>query len=307
MSTEYNSLLSHPVIQRLRQERLELSTYLGSLLEEWRVIREEVNPKLLAVYDHHFRSLEIELQHKTVEEKRLARQEELFRMKLERGEQLTQHNIRLIFALVEKEFQRLQWQVEELLDIDNGTSKTSNSSAYTAQDIAQLYRSIVKKLHPDATSGTSDAQYDKFWSGAQEAYKTRNAERLRSIYEMVCASEELQVEPFDTFDLVEDALYREIERLEGRIASEEKKLQNLKNSDPYCLRESLYNEQWLAEHRAMLEGDLRTIEHNIAQHTAFLHSILGDNWQQSAELPNTAKERQSFQEEFASATYFNKR
>lgn len=306
MSNHYSAILSHPVIQRLRKERLELSTYLGSLLEEWRVVREEINPKLFALYDQHFRTFEIELQRKTVEEKKLARHEELFRMKLERGEQLTPHAVRLINALVDKEFQRLQWQVHDILDAEDHAAQQQKPVAQPVQDIAKLYRSIVKKLHPDTASGVDDAQYNKFWTGAQEAYKTRNAERLHSIYEMVCASEEPTFDSFDTFDLVEEALYREIERLESRILSEEKKLNSLKESDPYCLRESLYDEQWLAQHRARLESELCTIENNIAQHTAFLNSILGNNWQENTALPG-AKEPQTFQEDFVSSTYFNKR
>lgn len=306
MHSDYHAILSHPVIQRLRKERLELNTYLGSLLEEWRVVREEINPKLFALYDQHFHTFEIALQRKTIEEKKLARHEELFRMKLERGEQLTPHTIRLINALVDKEFQRLQWQVHDILDAEDNATRQQKPTEYPAQDIAKLYRSIVKKLHPDTASGVNDTQYNKFWTGAQEAYRTRNAERLRSIYEMVCSSEEPSFDSFDTFDLVEEALYREIERLEGRIASEERKLKNLKESDPYCLRELLHDEQWLAEHRAMLESELRAIENNIARHTAFLSSILGSNWQDNTALPDE-QERQTFQEDFVSSTYFHKR
>lgn len=302
MSTP-SSILSHPHIQYLRKRRQELADQLGGLLEEWRHITDEINPRLLTLYDDLFRTLEMDIQRKTFEEKQLARREELFRIKLQRGEKLTEHAVRLVHALVDKEFGRMQQQINEALDMDEAERNARARREQNADDLPKLYRAIVKKLHPDAETGETSGNYQKFWSGTQEAYRSKNADRLRSIYEMVCVT---GLDDFDTYNHAEETLTREVERLEGRVAAEEKKLRELKETEPYSLRDSLRNDVWIARHRRSLEEELEDIQRNTERHIAFLNSILGTDWQQHLDEAQL-KKNQSFQEEFTSSTYFNGR
>lgn len=298
MST--HSILTHPTVEKLRRRRQELCSRLADLLEEWRSIREDINPKLLALYDDHFRPLELNIQQRTLEQEQLARREDLFRMKLERGEKLNEHTIRLVNSLVDREFQRMRRHLDEASGTGTPTSAPKTDGA---EDLPKLYRAIVKKLHPDAAESRHNDWFQKFWNNAQEAYQNKNVERLRSIYDMVCLTED---DAFSDTASAEEILTQEIERLEGRIASEEKKLTELMNSEPYSLRDALNDPQWLAAHRRALEQELAGIEREIERHTAFLASILGDEWRQYLETPQH-KESKSFQDEFSSSTYFNNR
>lgn len=297
------SILAHPRIEALRTYRRELCVTLSELLEEWRHVRDEVNPKLLARYDELFRSLEIEIQRRTMEEKMLGRREELFRMKLERGEKLNDHTIRLIHSLVDKEFQRIRRQINEAFAQEHKPSPTPAERAASAEDLPKLYRAIVKKLHPDTAEAEGNAHFSKFWNNAQEAYQNKNVERLRSIYEMVCITGE---DVFDDVVTAEGTLRREVERLEHRIAAEERKLRELYESEPYTLRDVIDDPRWVQAQQHELEQELAAINREIERHTAFLSSILGGDWQKHLDTPEY-KQAQSFQEEFVSSSYFNQR
>ncbi len=296
------SILAHPRIEALRNYRRELCENLGELLEEWRQIRDDVNPKLHARYDELFRTVEIDIQRRTMEEKMLGRREELFRIKLERGEKLTDHTIRLINSLVDKEFQRIQRQISEAFDQEIARKQVP-STPRNAEDLPKLYRAIVKKLHPDATATEGTDNYSKFWNNAQEAYQNKNIERLRSIYEMVCITGE---DVFEDMATAEETLKREVERLEERIVAEERKLRELRQTEPYSLRDALNDPRWIAEQRRELERELSEINREIERHNAFLSSILGSDWKKYIDTPQR-KEEQSFQDEFVSSSYFNKR
>lgn len=120
---------------------------------------------------------------------------------------------------------------------------------------------------------------------------------------MVCITGD---DVFEDMATAEDTLRREVERLEDRIAAEERKLKELRESEPYTLRDSLEDPRWIAEQRRALEQELEGIHREIERHTAFLSSILGSDWKKYIDTPQR-KEEQSFQDEFVSSSYFNKR
>jgi hypothetical protein len=166
-------LSHHPVLQELRARRKELAQRLAALLEEARVIMEVVNPPILDTYDTLFRAAQIQLQKLTVEAAEVRRREELFRLKLERGEKLTPETIKLVHGIVDREFARIRRTVAEALDDaakgkeqqqaykrtksnrkQYGGSRTDSQidnaeNTERTQELVRIYRAVVKKLHPD--------------------------------------------------------------------------------------------------------------------------------------------------------------
>ena len=72
---------------------------------------------------------------------------------------------------------------QEMFDrVSGGHGKKAGSGRETSKEtkIKDVYRAICKKLHPD-TGADFNAKNSGLWHEAQEAYETRNVERLESI------------------------------------------------------------------------------------------------------------------------------
>jgi hypothetical protein len=109
-------LAPHPVVAELRKRRTHLVERLGERMREVHRIKETVLPPLFAEYDKHFRTLEIELQQVTLAASELGRREELFRLKLERGEVLSAKMIEVVNTIVDREFARVRKRFYEAFE-----------------------------------------------------------------------------------------------------------------------------------------------------------------------------------------------
>jgi hypothetical protein len=154
--TNSASIAAHPRIVELRARRAACATRLAEILTEMQHIKNQVLPRLLDDYDTHFRTLEITLQKATLHAAELGRREELFRLKLERGEQLTERMIEVVNTIVDREFARVKKRIRETFDMtaqEREREATDRAERHNTGDFAKLYRAIVKKLHPDALGG----------------------------------------------------------------------------------------------------------------------------------------------------------
>ncbi len=316
-----NTLFTHPLIAELRQRRKQLSEQLLVVTEEARHIRDTINPSILDMYDKHFRAAEIALQRKTLEAAEVGRREELFRIKLERGEKLTERMIEVVNTMVDREFARIHKRLREVFDMKkNEQEKSAHKRIKQAEEegeVARMYREVVKKLHPDVASASDsssstvqdlgsrnqapNADFEKFWQNAQEAYKTKNDRQMRSIYEIVCLTEEK--DDFTDILSAEEYLRGEISRLARRVHSEETKLKNMKTSEPYTLRDNIKNGQWREQETNRLAENLTQKERDIARSKAFLESISAGQWSQQEK----STKAQFFNDDFMENTYFSAR
>lgn len=327
-----SAILAHPLLAELRARRKQLSERLLDIVEQARHIKEDINPPIIAEYDRLFRALEITLQRKALEAAEIGRREELFRLKLERGEKLTETMIERVHGIVDREFARVNKRLREAFDMDaHERERSARKRAQKAEsegEVARMYRSIVKKLHPDlhtteaiqqttqptvpnnitssntTPSNEATAEFDRHWQAAQDAYKQRNTQQLRSIYELVCLTEEQQ--NFTDVPSAEEYLRAEIARLARRVHSEETKLKNLTSAEPYTLKDLIHTAVWQAEERTRLETDIAAKERDIARSQAFLASIYANDWRAT---PASQEHQRSelFNDDFMENTYFHNR
>jgi hypothetical protein len=319
-----SAILNHPLIAELRARRKQLSERLLWLVEEAQRIKESVNPPIVAEYDRLFRELEIVLQRKALEAAEIGRREELLRLKLERGEKLSPKMIALVHGMVDREFARVRRRIDEAFNMDKqGRERAARKRARQAEsdsEVARMYRSIVKKLHPDVqypntllpdnasqhSSAPQDKRtdFEKHWQAAQEAYHHRNTQKLRSIYELVCLTEEQQ--DFTDVPSAEEYLRAEIARLTRRVHSEETKLKNLTNAEPYTLRDCIGDAAWQDQERVRLEQEIAVKERDIERSKAFLASIHAEDWQ-AIRASDVHQHSEIFNDDFMENTYFGHR
>lgn len=306
-----NAILSHPHITELRERRKNVLRRLTEVVAEFQHLKDHILPDLVNEYDRHFRTLEIALQKKTLETAELTRREELFYIKLSRGEKLTPKMIEVVNAIVDREFERVKKRLRETLDMTNEEREREASKRmekHNDSEFASLYRSIVKKLHPDTAEGTP---FEQYWQPAQNAYHTRNMRELQAIHDVVCLAEEednFASTLFANVSSAEEYLEEEIARLESRLRNEERRLRDIVNNPPYTLRELMKSPTWVEHECHDIETKIAAKDRDGKRAQAFLASINADStaWD-NADKPQEIKAQEEFANDFMHNTYFNNR
>ena len=296
----------HPERLQLEAQRLQLHADLAAALDEWYELQHKVIPELRAEYERRFRNLEVGLQSEALRCADLARREELFRTKLERGEKISEHTARLVHEMVEREFAKLRERLQNLAEKDRRKRERRRRrlAKQELQELPGIYREIVKKLHPDAADNSAD--FSKYWQRAQQAYQTRNLARLKSIYDIVCGGRRDNNDAPADLDLLRE----EVAALRRRVDYEQRKNAGLKTEEPLIWREDLYRDEWIDEHKKALQAEIDAKKSEGDRRHQFLQSILGDDWEARwrayCKTPE-ARERRAFDEDFMEHSYFGGR
>jgi hypothetical protein len=306
-----DAILSHPHITELRERRKDVLRRLTGVVGELQHLKDHILPDLVSEYDRNFRTLEIALQKKTLETAELTRREELFYIKLSRGEKLTPKMIEVVNTMVDREFERVKKRLRETLDMtkeEREVAANKRMEAHNDSEFVSLYRSIVKKLHPDTASGTP---FEQYWLPAQNAYQTRNMRELQAIHDVVCLAEEEDAFASTSFANVssaEEYLEGEIARLESRLRNEERRLRDIVNNPPYTLRELMKSPTWVENECHNIETKIAAKDRDGKRAQAFLASIHADSaaWD-NAEKSQEIKAQEEFANDFMQNTYFNNR
>jgi hypothetical protein len=308
-----DALLTHPHITELRNRRKALLERLSGVVGELQELKDKVLPGLLTEYDHHFRALEIALQQQTLQTSEIMRREELFRIKLGRGEKLSEAMITTVNTIVDREFERVKKRFRESFGMskeEREESATKRSERHNESEFANLYRSIVKKLHPDAAELSpqqTGAAFEQFWHSTQEAYKQRNMRELQAIHDVVCMTDES--EKFTTLNSTKEYLEAEIMRLESRLRNEERRLREITQNPPYTVRELMKSRTWIESESNAIKAKIAEKERDFKRAKEFLVSLNADkpsSWN-SVEAPSDAAKQEEFANDFMENTYFNNR
>lgn len=133
-------------------------------------------------------------------------------------------------------------------------------------EIQQIYRQIVKKLHPDI-SGNSN-EYQRFWNNVQDSYKNSDLLRLRLFYQTLVLNnqENHSTNPF----YEEEAIETEIKDLENNIQKLAKRIEYLKQQEPYIFEKKLKDKFWISIQKKKLQLKINQIDKKISYHKKIL-------------------------------------
>lgn len=127
-------------------------------------------------------------------------------------------------------------------------------SAYDAKELHQLFRMLVKRLHPDLHPDLPEKMKDFFVQG-QTAYRTHNLTLLREI-----------IMRLDIDSDVDDLLCREetteqvIERLKNQTADMRREIELLNASFPFNLRAVQLDPTWIHEQQEEMRREREQLE-----------------------------------------------
>lgn len=191
---------------------------------------------------------------------RLRKQIELWRASCNRGEIPCAETVERI---LDETFAR--WEAEARaryreIEAARGYLAGPFMPAETATAIKTLYRSLVKRLHPDLHGELGKAGL-RYWLRVQAAYEAHDLEVLQTLDALVERLVPVALGPATPGR--RDLLQRQLDRLLARH-------QELMQSFPCKLRESLKDAAWVAQRRAEI---LAAIERETAT-AAFLRGVL---------------------------------
>ncbi|MBX3043304.1 MAG: hypothetical protein KIT33_13750 [Candidatus Kapabacteria bacterium] len=261
-------------IAKLRNSIRELRVELLYLLNQWYYLKSTVYPEIIHRYKILFEELEL-----TLEDKKVTAASMDERVSQILGKYQNNHIIpkSYIINTYNLNFSKIRYNSTGKEDIDifeiitrdfesNIIPKNETNIQY---EIANIYRRIVKKLHPDL-NGESEV-YNKYWNNIQDAYRTSNLSRLRLFDQLIC--EDIP-EDFPDMRIEEEFLKNQIRMYEKFISDEKKKLARLKAEEPFCYKDKLDDSKWVAFRRKILSSEIYVAEQSIRRNKLLLKKII---------------------------------
>lgn len=244
-------------VERLRQEFLKLYTEKDRLLNEDRddLYVRYVNLIGKEKYDNFQLSVEV---------RALKMKVEMAQAALNRDER---PNMIVIQMEVDARLQDYYKQINEQAEAIRLAEEARLINKYDAAEMQQLFRVLVKRLHPDLHPDLSEELKDLFIQG-QTAYRTHNLTQLRNI-----------IMRLDLEDDAEDVLLREetidevIKRLKEQIDDMKQCIEELHAAFPLNMRQQLLNPAWVHEQKEELKKEREELEQQKQMYTERLNLL----------------------------------
>lgn len=174
------NLIMFPQYDELVKDNERLRTELSMLVLERDELMLVICKNIETEYLINFGGLEHRVYEAECRVRRLKRKIELIRAKQNRQEKVNMDTIEL---KLDAEFEQYEKQLEDQLDKMNEALDRQNAQSLSDSDSAELrklYRKIIKALHPDLNTDTSEGQLAMF-RRAVEAYGHGDLSSLRII------------------------------------------------------------------------------------------------------------------------------
>jgi hypothetical protein len=262
-----SSLIIHPDVLRRREHIDRLRMELAELFDEYVRLTFDELPALRHRYGELFGALEKRVQERMLELRKRRRMVELFAIKIDRGQKLDAKMVELVMRAVMSENGEIDARMNRSLRYrDRREPQQAEETPRTRMAQGRdLYRRLARRLHPDARGG-ADPIARRYWDVVQEAY-------LRGDLDMLRALDHLVYEMGPGAMIAPGALEGEEHRLGEAIRSERRRLATLRETEPYTLRDALFDDAWVDERRHHHEGELAGVESEIEACNAFLDPI----------------------------------
>ncbi len=155
-------------------------------------------------------------------------------------------------------------------DGGKGTKDDYYKNMSYSQKIKELYRRIVKKLHPDINPKITEHEKELFYE-TQKAYKDENLEKLEEIYEEITSAgaevgNNSSVDDIERLKEIKEKLLKKIEALEKEITA-------IKSSFPYSEKDMLSDPEALAARQEEFNSIIKTYQEIVDELTEIYNKL----------------------------------
>ena len=272
------TIAEHPIILELKNRILKCKEELLCLLDDWHYLQNVKQPRIMFIYETIFGDIEVEIQKKSFSQEELERRVELLSIKIRNGERLNDDTIKFVDRVVSNEFNRQYRSNGNGKEYQYNPNNRYANSSYpfnyqeNKQSVPHLYRTIVKKLHPDVAGETE--YFKRYWNNVQFAYKNNDLHRLNMFYKALCKEEKT----YPDINSEEMALRQEIREMEMDIATERRNLDRMKNQEPFIFEDKLDDHIWIIKRKRKLQEQLFQLDRKIRHNQKLLLTLTGKNY-----------------------------
>ena len=250
--------------QRKRERLANLKQELAELFEQREHMINYERPHLLAAYTKLIGEYKYEEFALQITIKRYKRKAEIIQARINRNEPII---IEQIEQQLNDEFAEYERILQEQMESIKAATELLNApllSEEETKELKQLYRLLVKRLHPDWNPDLTQEERDLFVR-VQAAYNTANLQELRNILLMIDAKEPI-IPKNETID-------DEITHYEKSVDDLKKRIEELEKNFPFIMREILSNEKEVRRQQNEIKANIAKLQEDRNKWAAYISVI----------------------------------
>jgi len=242
-----------------------LKEQLLNALIVWYKEQTEVLQQILFVYENIFGNIEVEIEQKEKNAKQLEQKYKILARYVDKKEPVSRKSVEFIDKLLFKNDARdkkhthtnYNYSTNRFFVRDN--YQKLDPSVNDDVNITNLYRNIIKQLHPDIIQESNI--FNLCWHNVQYCYKKQDVERLKMFYLILCAK-------YDELDL-----NKVVDELKNCIEKQHKEIKELQTQEPFCFKDKLNDSKWITERQNHLRSKLIQVNKRINHNKRLLNQI----------------------------------
>ncbi|MDR1141190.1 MAG: hypothetical protein LBL62_05815 [Planctomycetaceae bacterium] len=263
-----NIIIIYPDFEKLKAEVEKFRTELSMLVLEKDDLLYQKCKNIEMAYMLSVGALEYKVYEIECAILRLKRKAKLIQAKKNRQEEIILSKIETIldteFAEYKKKLDEQVGKMNEALERSKGKTLTESE----IHELKNLYRGIVKALHPDLHPGLSNKKL-KLFHNAVEAYEHGNLEDIRIISSMV-AEPIIPEEKSNGLAL----LMKEKERLTKLLQSIKRKIDKIKSEYPYTMKPIVQSPEKTEARKSELKEQIKSLNEVLSAYTQRIEEML---------------------------------
>ena len=251
MSDASGEITVSPEVPRLEADCQLLREEVARLLAEAHDLITIVKPNLLAMYQTKLGAWELKRLRLQCDIGRLKRKISMLQASINRGERVHEAELE---GHLDLEF--IDWRTrvaEAVAALDAAKQRMEHPmEPNAAQELRDLYRAFVKRLHPDLRPDLTERER-QLWYRVQEAYDRADVEELRALALIEPSTAARRSTALDDLTRERDALREHAKRLIGELAA-------IDSQPPFTLRKQLTDDAWINDTRAAIDNECALLE-----------------------------------------------
>jgi hypothetical protein len=249
-----------------------LKSELAKLISDRDYLENTIKKNLEALYVTRIGKNEYELFNLECQLARLKRKIELIQIRINHGKNV---NLFEVEKQLDDEYSKWQKKIDGMLSDIKASEARLNSlmSEKETREFQSLYRSLVKKLHPDVNANQSEKEA-LLWDRTQIAYKLGDIEELQTIKLLLegIGEEDIKKDP-DSLYLID----RQIEALKEKISRLTRYIKELKSEFPFTIENNIKDESWVKEKNTLVLARIESIKIQIKEMQSVIENMLLTN------------------------------